>query len=139
MGMVKVTCQDCGREIEFNDLHLPSALERGDLVKGFTRTQKVVNDINSDGSLIGTQGEMDDYHEKLFDICKRCRALSMPRPGDEEVLRERRIQHKIRVLHEMRPDLDLEQRCHLAVEEEFDPKYETNVAFRDYLMELQGL
>jgi hypothetical protein len=125
--------------MELNESYVPMMVANGDLVKGFTRTQETVNDARPDGTLIGTQGEKDFYHEKLFDICKSCKAKPGMPAQHPERQREERIQSKIRLLHEMRPDLSFEQRCHAAVEEEFDPKYEPNKAFREFLIERQGL
>lgn len=138
--MVTVTCQDCGRTMELNEHYVEDLLVTGDLVRGYRRAQKVVNDVDPHtGQRTGTQGEADDFKEKLFDICNKCKLKPGLPPGHPEMDRERRIQHKIKVLKEMRPDLSFEGRVHAAVEEEFDPKYEPHPLFRAYLVEKQGL
>ncbi len=126
--------------MEMNERYVEDLLVTGDLVKGFARSQKVVNDVDPhSGQRTGTQGEKDDFQEKLFDICKKCKLKPSFPVGHPELERERRIQYKIKLLKEMRPDLDFEGRVHAAVEEEFDPKYEPHPQFRAYLVEVQGL
>lgn len=122
-----------------NDRYVSSLIASGDLVRANKRSQKLVNDIDRNGNLTGEQGEMDHYTEKLFDICKKCKALATIRPGDVEFERERRIQQRYRRLRESRPDLDFAARVHAAVEEEFDPINEPNPEFRKFLLERRGL
>jgi hypothetical protein len=127
--MVTVTCQDCGRTMEMNEHYVEGMLSTGELV----RANRLAKFQNMHGDML------DQYHEGLFDLCKGCRGKAMPRSGDVELMREQRIQHKVKLLREMRPDLDLAARVHAAVDEEFDPKYEPNKAFREFLLERQGL
>jgi hypothetical protein len=96
---------------------------------------------NATRNRVHFEGESDQYREGYFDVCKSCTRLNAPRPGDPEVERERRIQSKIRLLVEMRPDLNLEGRVQAAIEEEFDAKFEPGLpkAFREFLVERQGL
>jgi hypothetical protein len=140
MSMVKVICQDCGRTSELNDYYVPEMIESGEVVEA-TKRVRVVDSIRKDvdGVMRKFEGESDSYVTGLFDLCKKCRLKPGLPPGHPEQVREDRIQHKIRLLHEARPDLDFEARVHAAVEEEFDPKYEPNEAFRKYLMERRGL
>jgi Ribonuclease G/E len=127
--MVTVTCQDCGRTMELNEHYVEGMLESGDLVKA-SRLKKVTNPWGQ---------EVDTYVESLFDVCKACRGRGVVPAKDSTLTQQMRIQAKVRLLREARPDLDFEGRVHAAVEEEFDPKYESNLAFRKFLVERQGL
>ncbi len=116
--------------MELNEGYVAEMLEAGKLVKA-SRLRKVTNPWGQ---------EVDTYVESLFDVCKTCQSRGVAaQTFDSTRTQESRIQAKIKLLREMRPDLDLVARAHAAVEEEFDPKYEPNKAFREYLQERQGL
>jgi hypothetical protein len=137
--MVTVTCQECGREIEVNDHYVDGMIAAGDLVRGDARIRVPSYDLEPDGSIVDRHSLKDSFVEKIFDICNKCKLKPGLPPEHPERLRQKRIQQRIANLIEQRPDLNFEERVHAAVEDEFDPHTEPNLAFRKYLIERRGL
>jgi hypothetical protein len=95
----------------------------------FTQGQKVKQTSGS-----SFNPGMDFYETQISGICRKCARINQPL--DNEISAQRkRIQDKIALLRERRPDLTLEQMVSAAVDEEFDPYNEPNGAFRAYLLE----
>lgn len=129
--LLQIKCQDCGKDMLLvQDDEVEKRIATGEYVNG----SKLVKRKKFDGEQYTTP------EEGIFGICSKCaadaRAIIDNSGADAAVTAQtRRIQDRLALIRERRPDLTLEQAARAAVESEFDPNNEPNVAFRAYLLE----
>jgi hypothetical protein len=129
--LLQVICQDCGKDMALvQDDEVEKRIATGEYVNG----SRLIKRKKFDGEQYTTP------EEGIYGICKKCAAnaraiIDNGGAGAAATAQERRIQATLALIRERRSDLTLEQAAKAAVEMEFDPRNEPNVAFRAYLLE----
>jgi hypothetical protein len=125
---MQIVCQDCGEDIAL--VHPQEVKERiasGQYVKGFRMVRKTKPD-----------GEEYETSEKgIFGICKNCARLAATAPdlSDGSKAQSKRIRESVAEARRTMPAITLANAVKLAIEDEFAPRNEPNLAFRAYLLE----
>lgn len=123
-------CQECGDQIGYlSSDELERRLATGDVVKGSRLTKKT----DYRGDLV------DEMTSGVFGICRACKrkertladSAGSDKAADAQTIR---IRDRAAMIRKIWPDLPLEEVIHAAVEDEFDPRNESDRGFRAYLL-----